>query len=97
MTTSWTVASSVRGNTDSLRTSLLAPTTARYVRLDVINGGDDNIARIYATVAGTLVIDEANAGLASAVEAEGLRCVVTRTIMRESGVAASLARAVIGG
>ncbi len=50
------------------------------------------IARLYAPLVGTLVVDEADAGLAAAVEAEGVRCVVTRTIMKEPGVAASLAR-----
>ncbi len=54
------------------------------------------IARIYAPLAGTLVIDEADAALAPAVEAEGVRCVVTDTIMSRPGVAASLARAVLG-
>lgn len=54
------------------------------------------IARIYAPLAGTLVIDEADAPLAGAVEAEGVRCVVTRTVMREPGVGASLATAVLG-
>jgi LPPG:FO 2-phospho-L-lactate transferase len=54
------------------------------------------IARIYAPVAGTLVIDEADAALAPAVEAEGMRCIVTRTVMKDPGVAASLARAVLG-
>jgi LPPG:FO 2-phospho-L-lactate transferase len=54
------------------------------------------IARIYAPLAATLVIDEADADLAGAVEAEGVRCVVTRTIMKEPGVAAALATAVLG-
>lgn len=54
------------------------------------------VARLYAPLAGTLVIDEADADLAGAVEAEGMRCIVTRTMMREPGVAASLARAVLG-
>ena len=53
------------------------------------------VARLYAPYVGTLVIDEADAGLAGAVEAEGVRCVVTRTIMKEPGVAASLAKAVL--
>jgi len=53
------------------------------------------VARIYAPLAGTLVIDSADADLAPAVEAEGMRCVVTDTIMREPAVAAALARAVL--
>jgi LPPG:FO 2-phospho-L-lactate transferase len=53
------------------------------------------IARIYASVAATLVVDEADADLASAVEAEGLRCVVAPTIMRGPDEAAALARTVL--
>ncbi len=51
------------------------------------------IARIYSELAATLVIDTADAALAGAVEAEGMRCVVTETGMSKPGVAASLARA----
>jgi LPPG:FO 2-phospho-L-lactate transferase len=54
------------------------------------------IARLYAPLIGTLVIDEADAELAGAVEAEGVRCVVTRTVMKEPGVAAALAKVVVG-
>lgn len=50
------------------------------------------VARLYAPVCGTLVIDEKDAHLASAVEAEGLRCVVTDTIMSSPRVAGDLAR-----
>jgi LPPG:FO 2-phospho-L-lactate transferase len=53
------------------------------------------VARAYAEVAGTLVVDRADAALAGAVEAEGLRCVVTDTIMRGPDEAAALARVVI--
>lgn len=53
------------------------------------------IARWYAPLAARLVIDEADADLADAVAAEGIEPVVTRTIMKEPGVAASLARAVL--
>ncbi len=55
------------------------------------------IARWYAPLAATLVIDEADAHLADAVAAEGVRPVITRTVMREPGVAASLARVVLAG
>lgn len=55
------------------------------------------IAHYYADLAGTLVIDEADADRAAAVEATGMRCEVTRTVMAEPGVAASLARTVIDG
>lgn len=54
------------------------------------------VARLYSPFVGTIVIDEADADLAPAVEAVGVRCVVTRTIMREPGVAASLAKVVLG-
>lgn len=54
------------------------------------------VARLYRDLVGTLVIDEADAASAAAVEAEGVRCVVTRTIMREPGVAAALAEATLG-
>lgn len=53
------------------------------------------VARIYAEVAGTLVIDEADADLAGAVEAEGLRCVVAPTVMSSPEAAAALARTVL--
>jgi len=53
------------------------------------------VARIYAGVAGTLVIDEADADLAGAVEAEGLRCVVAPTIMSSPARSAALARVVL--
>jgi LPPG:FO 2-phospho-L-lactate transferase len=53
------------------------------------------IARLYGPLVGTLVIDEADADLAAAIEAEGMRCIVTRTIMSEPGVAAALARTVL--
>ncbi len=50
------------------------------------------VARWYAEVAATLVIDEEDAELADAVEAEGVRCVVAPTIMSVPGVGAALAR-----
>ena len=49
------------------------------------------VARLYAPFAATLVIDEADADLAAAVEAEGMRCVVAPTIMH-GPEAAALAR-----
>jgi LPPG:FO 2-phospho-L-lactate transferase len=54
------------------------------------------VARIYAPLAATLVVDRADAGLAPAVEAEGMRCVVTPAIMRGPAEAAALARVVVG-
>jgi LPPG:FO 2-phospho-L-lactate transferase len=53
------------------------------------------VAHLYAPFAGTLVVDEADAHLAADVEAEGLRCVVTPTVMHGLAEAAALARAVL--
>jgi LPPG:FO 2-phospho-L-lactate transferase len=53
------------------------------------------VARLYAGLAATLLIDEADAAHAGAVEAEGMRCVVTPTVMRGPAEAAALARAVL--
>jgi LPPG:FO 2-phospho-L-lactate transferase len=54
------------------------------------------VARLYAPIAGTLVVDDADAGLAGAVESEGLRCVVTPTVMHGAAEAAALATVVLG-
>jgi LPPG:FO 2-phospho-L-lactate transferase len=40
------------------------------------------VARLYAELAGTLVIDDADAALADEVEASGIRCIVVPTVMR---------------
>ncbi len=53
------------------------------------------VARLYAPWVGTLVIDGADADQAGAVEAEGVRCIVTRTVMHSPELAADLARVVI--
>ena len=53
------------------------------------------IARIYAGLAATLVIDDADARLAEAVEAEGVRAVVAPTIMSTPERAAALGRTVL--
>ena len=50
------------------------------------------VARLYAPLAATLVIDEADAELADAVAAAGIRPVVAETVMRTPEVAAALAR-----
>ncbi len=55
------------------------------------------VARVYADVAATLVVDEADADLAPAVEAVGMRCVVAPTIMSSPAAAAALGRVVVGG
>ncbi|MBA3653238.1 MAG: 2-phospho-L-lactate transferase [Actinobacteria bacterium] len=53
------------------------------------------VARLYAPLAATLVIDDADAKLARAVEAAGIRCVVTHTVMRTPEDAAALAKVVL--
>jgi LPPG:FO 2-phospho-L-lactate transferase len=53
------------------------------------------VARLYAPWAGTLVIDDADAGSAAGVEREGVRCVVADTVMTSSARAAALARVVV--
>jgi LPPG:FO 2-phospho-L-lactate transferase len=54
------------------------------------------VARLYAPFAATLVVDDADAGLASAVEDAGMRCVVAPTVMSGPAQAAALARTVLG-
>lgn len=53
------------------------------------------VARIYSELAATLVVDEADAELAGAVEAAGLRCIVAPTIMHSPQASAALAQAVL--
>ncbi len=53
------------------------------------------VARLYAPWVGTLVIDEADAGHAMSVEAEGPRCIVAPTVMGTPDAAAALAGTVI--
>jgi LPPG:FO 2-phospho-L-lactate transferase len=54
------------------------------------------VARLYAPLAAALVMDEIDRGLAPAVELEGMRAVVTDTIMGNEERAIALARAVLG-
>ena len=54
------------------------------------------VARLYRDLAAVLVVDEADRALAPAVEAAGMRCVVTDTIMKSPERAAALARTTIG-
>lgn len=49
------------------------------------------VARLYAPIASTLVIDTVDARHAGAVEATGMRCVVTDTVMSTSAIARNLA------
>jgi LPPG:FO 2-phospho-L-lactate transferase len=53
------------------------------------------VARLYAPLAATLVVDEADADLASAVEQQGMRCVVAPTVMSSPDAAEALARTVL--
>ena len=53
------------------------------------------VARLYAPWVGTLVVDVADAHHASAVEAEGVRCAWSPTVMHSPERAEELARAVV--
>ncbi len=53
------------------------------------------VARLYAPWVGTLVVDEADAAHAAAIEAEGVRCVVAPTVMSTPERAEDLARVVV--
>jgi LPPG:FO 2-phospho-L-lactate transferase len=53
------------------------------------------VARIYAGMVAALVIDEADADLAPAVEAEGIQAVVAPTIMSDRAASENLARIVL--
>jgi LPPG:FO 2-phospho-L-lactate transferase len=54
------------------------------------------VAELYAPICGTLIIDSADADLASAVEATGMRCIVTSTIMGKPESDHALIQAVLG-
>jgi LPPG:FO 2-phospho-L-lactate transferase len=53
------------------------------------------VARLYAPLVSTLVVDEADAALAERVESEGLRCLVAPTVMSSPELAVSLAKVVL--
>ena len=55
------------------------------------------VARLYADVATTFVLDEQDAALVSAIEALGLRAVATDTIMADEAGRARVARSVLEG
>lgn len=55
------------------------------------------IAKLYADLVATLVIDTADAKQASEIESLGLHCVVTETVMSKPGVPKTLAHAVLAG
>ncbi len=50
------------------------------------------VARMYSSIASTLIIDTVDATLKPAIEALGMRCVVTNTIMADPQISAELAR-----
>ena len=50
------------------------------------------VARMYSLIASTLIIDDVDANLKPAIEALGMRCVVTNTIMTDPKISAELAR-----
>ena len=53
------------------------------------------VARIYASICATLVIDQQDEALQSAVEREGMKCIVADTIMRTPQITQVLARKVL--
>jgi LPPG:FO 2-phospho-L-lactate transferase len=53
------------------------------------------VARLYAELASVLVVDDADATLASEVEAAGMRCVIVPSVMSSPAIAESLARATV--
>jgi LPPG:FO 2-phospho-L-lactate transferase len=67
-------------------------------RMLVELGGEASVggvASLWAPYAATLVIDVIDASLRESVEAAGMRCLVTETVMASPGVAHSLAAAAI--
>ena len=53
------------------------------------------VARMYSSIASTLIIDNVDATLKPAIEALGMRCVVTNTIMADPQISAELARTML--
>lgn len=54
------------------------------------------VAQMYSPICGTLVIDGADAHLADQVEAQGMRCVVTNTVMSDRHIAKQLSKITLG-
>jgi LPPG:FO 2-phospho-L-lactate transferase len=54
------------------------------------------VARLYRDLAAVLVVDRVDAHLAAEIEATGMRCVVTDTVMSTPELATALARTTIG-
>ena len=57
--------------------------------------GVSGVAEVYAGLIGGMIIDRADAGAGAALEALGLRVLVTDTVMRDAGVKRSLATAAL--
>lgn len=53
------------------------------------------VARLYKDICATLIIDQQDAHLVNEVEKEGMKCIVTDTIMSNPGVAKTLAQCAI--
>jgi LPPG:FO 2-phospho-L-lactate transferase len=53
------------------------------------------VARLYADICGTFVIDSVDAALTPQIEALDMRCIVTDTIMKQESVARALATTVL--
>ncbi|NBX12430.1 MAG: 2-phospho-L-lactate transferase, partial [Acidimicrobiia bacterium] len=53
------------------------------------------VARLYADICGTFVIDSVDAALKPQIEALDMRCIVTDTIMKQESVARALATTVL--
>ena len=53
------------------------------------------VARLYCDICATLVIDTADQDRVSEIEATGMRCIVTNTVMSETAIADNLARVTI--
>jgi LPPG:FO 2-phospho-L-lactate transferase len=54
------------------------------------------VARLWAPLAGALVVDDADAGLATDIEKEGIHCVIAPSVMSGPEEAAALASVVLG-
>ncbi len=69
---------------------------ARLMRELGIEVSAAGVARHYADLAATIVIDDVDADLAPDIEASGVACIVTDTIMSDAGRAAALSRVALG-
>jgi len=53
------------------------------------------VARMYSSIASTLIIDDVDANLKPAIESLGMKCVVTNTIMSDPKISAALAQSAL--